>query len=430
MPGARAAVEGARVQRLSELAAGALQAAALQAVLTLADRLMEMSCADLLEATKPPPALVGKADESWGVFGSDSEEDAEDGGGREADGAELAEPASGAADGAAEEEGATRERAAATAAVAGLREAVAALREAAGAVIAKPPPTTLVGKEDASWGVFGSDSDEDEDDDEEEDTAVGDGDGDSSGAAAATTAAAAAAAAAAKAAVAAHSAAAHGWSELQATSGWSNPAWREVFCLSSVAGAVASVLVSSLAPAPGAGGEEQPHRSQLQDAMRAADLAFILGCPPEVCGPVCALLDQRLRPVATATATMRPPAAAAAAAAATSAASTPTPSACRSPLGVPKITRSIARIAQVCCLRLPRLHTPRMRMCAWPVPCRAVSSCMVLFPRVACRVVSRVVSCRPAEIVEPGGIRGELLQNRHGCGAHWLHIRLGATELA
>jgi len=98
MPGARAAAEGARVQRLSELAAVALQAAALQAVLTLADRLMEMSCADLLEATKPPPALVGKADESWGVFGSDSEEDAEDGGGREADGAELAEPASGAAE--------------------------------------------------------------------------------------------------------------------------------------------------------------------------------------------------------------------------------------------------------------------------------------------------------------------------------------------
>jgi hypothetical protein len=388
MPGARAAAEGARVQRLSELAAGALQAAALQAVLALADRLMEMSCADLLEATKPPPALVGKADESWGVFGSDSEEDAEDGGGREADGAELAEPASGAAE---EDLGATRERAAATAAVAGLREAVTALREAAGAVIAKPPPATLVGKEDASWGVFGSDSDQDEDDDEEEDTAVGDGDGGSSGAAAATTAAAAAAA---KAAVAAHSAAAHGWSELQATSGWSNPAWREVFCLSSVAGAVASALASSLAPAPGAGGEEQPHRSQLQDAMRAADLAFILGCPPEVCGPVCTLLDQRLRPVATATAAMRPPAAAAAAAA-TSAASTPTPSACRSPLGVPKITRSIARIAQVCCLRLPRLHTPRMRMCAWPVPCRAVSSCMVLFPRVACRVVSRVVSsCR------------------------------------
>ena len=383
MPGARAAAEGARVQRLSELAAGALQAAALQAVLTLADRLMEMSCADLLEATKPPPALVGKADESWGVFGSDSEEDVEDGGGREADGAELAEPASGAA----EEEGATRERAAATAAVAGLREAVAALREAAGAVIAKPPPTTLVGKEDASWGVFGSDSDEDEDDDEEEDTAGGDGDGDSSGAAAATTAAAAAAAA--KAAVAAHSAAAHGWSELQVTSGWSNPAWREVFCLSSVAGAVASALASSLAPAPGAGGEEQPHRSQLQDAMRAADLAFILGCPPEVCGPVCALLDQRLRPVATATAAMRPPAAAAAAAA-TSAASTPTPSACRSPLGVPKITRSIARIAQVCCLRLPRLHTPRMRMCAWPVPCRAVRCPHAWF----CFLVSRVVSSR------------------------------------
>ena len=371
------------MQRLSELAAGALQAAALQAVLTLADRLMEMSCADLLEATKPPPALVGKADESWGVFGSDSEEDVEDGGGREADGAELAEPASGAA----EEEGATRERAAATAAVAGLREAVAALREAAGAVIAKPPPTTLVGKEDASWGVFGSDSDEDEDDDEEEDTAAGDGDGDSSGAAAATTAAAAAAAA--KAAVAAHSAAAHGWSELQVTSGWSNPAWREVFCLSSVAGAVASALASSLAPAPGAGGEEQPHRSQLQDAMRAADLAFILGCPPEVCGPVCALLDQRLRPVATATAAMRPPAAAAAAAA-TSAASTPTPSACRSPLGVPKITRSIARIAQVCCLRLPRLHTPRMRMCAWPVPCRAVRCPHAWF----CFLVSRVVSSR------------------------------------
>ena len=382
MPGACAAAEGARVQRLSELAAGALQAAALQAVLTLADRLMEMSCADLLEATKPPPALVGKADESWGVFGSDSEEDVEDGGGREADGAELAEPASGAA----EEEGATRERAAATAAVAGLREAVAALREAAGAVIAKPPPTTLVGKEDASWGVFGSDSDEDEDDDGEEDTAVGDGDGGSSGAAAATTAAAAAAA---KAAVAAHSAAAHGWSELQVTSGWSNPAWREVFCLSSVAGAVASALASSLAPAPGAGGEEQPHRSQLQDAMRAADLAFILGCPPEVCGPVCALLDQRLRPVATATAAMRPPAAAAAAAA-TSAASTPTPSACRSPLGVPKITRSIARIAQVCCLRLPRLHTPRMRMCAWPVPCRAVRCPHAWF----CFLVSRVVSSR------------------------------------
>jgi len=95
--------------------------------------------------------------------------------------------------------------------------------------------------------------------------------------------------AAIRAAAAARDAAACGWGELQAAAGWSNPAWREVFCLSSVACAVASTLVSSCPSADGT------YQKQLQEAMRAADLAFILGCPPTVCRPVCALIDHRLR---------------------------------------------------------------------------------------------------------------------------------------
>eukprot|EP01044_Picomonas_judraskeda_P030143 COSAG03_NODE_10720_length_633_cov_0.865169_1_plen_199_part_10 len=199
MSGPRTTATGARMQRLSTLAASALQSVALAAVLGLADQLLELSCADLLEATKLPPTLIAKEDDSWGVFGSDSDEE----------GQEEERPAS-----PPEAAAAGRERAAATAAVAGLRDAIAALRQAGAAVGAKSPNAQqFVGKEDASWGVFGSEEESDGDGDDEQG-----GETDSSGSGGVASAAAT------RAATAAHSAAAFGWGELQAAGGWSNPA--------------------------------------------------------------------------------------------------------------------------------------------------------------------------------------------------------------
>ena len=346
----RTTATGARMQRLSTLAASALQSAALAAVLGLADQLLEQSCADLLEATKPPPALIAKEDDSWGVFGSDSDDD-------DQEEEHLASPPEAAAAG--------RERAAATAAVAGLRDAIAALRQAGAAVSATSPNAQqFVEKDDASWGVFGSEEESDGD----EEQAVEHGgkqtrETDSSGSGGLT-----ASAAATRAAAAAHGAATSGWGELQAAGGWSTPAWREVFCLSSVAGAVASTLVSSTEAETVAATETQTEQSRLQQAMRAADLAFILGCPPAVCRPVCALIDHRLRllmDTAAAVASQDPTPLAGAAGdraekldrltgdvAGIELATTETPSlacppSCETPFGAPEIKCPIPRVAQV-----------------------------------------------------------------------------------
>eukprot|EP01043_Picozoa_sp_COSAG02_P035300 COSAG02_NODE_2519_length_8611_cov_4.090813_1_plen_204_part_00 len=199
--------------RLSELAACALQRTALQAVLGMADELMELACADLLEATKPPPRLIAKEDESWGVFGSDSDSD-------EAD--EDCPATSGSAE--PEAAAAARERAAATAAVAAVQDAIAALRQAgADAVYTKTPTAQLVRKDDASWSVFGSDDEEEQEEQlAEQEVKQPSYEKDDSGSVTTSEAAA-------RAAVAARDAAAYGWSELQVAAGWSNPAWREVF---------------------------------------------------------------------------------------------------------------------------------------------------------------------------------------------------------
>eukprot|EP01043_Picozoa_sp_COSAG02_P011223 COSAG02_NODE_410_length_22875_cov_43.282755_4_plen_425_part_00 len=353
-----ASAEGARMARLSELAASALQRTALQVVLSMADELMELSCADLLEATKPPPTFIRKEDESWGVFGSDSEEDeASEDHSRSPASSESAEPETATA--------AVRERAAATAAVAGLRDAIAALRQAgANTAYMKHSNAQLVGKDDVSWGLFGSDDEEEQEQEQE-----GDGDAevrkelveqeekqgccekDCSGSSTASVAAT-------RAAAAARDAAACGWGELQAAAGWSNPAWREVFCLSSVAGAVASTLVSPSPPA------DDTHQRQLQEAMQAADLAFILGCPPAVCRPVCALIDHRLRELIDAApeahtmtrpavSGQRPTPAAAtvvnskAAVCGEEAPSLSCQSSSKNPLGAPEIKYPIPRVAQV-----------------------------------------------------------------------------------
>jgi hypothetical protein len=325
--------------RLSELAACALQRTALQAVLGMADELMELACADLLEATKPPPRLIAKEDESWGVFGSDSDSD-------EAD--EDCPATSGSAE--PEAAAAARERAAATAAVAAVQDAIAALRQAgADAVYTKTPTAQLVRKDDASWSVFGSDDEEEQEEQlAEQEVKQPSYEKDDSGSVTTSEAAA-------RAAVAARDAAAYGWSELQVAAGWSNPAWREVFCLSSVAGAVASTLMSSFTA-------ENTAQSQLQEAMRAADLAFILGCPPAVCGPVCALIDHRLRGLTDAAEAHTTTSAAPTAAAATVAESQAdcrdkAPSlkyqpSSKNTLGVPEIKCPIPRVAQVrtCCI--------------------------------------------------------------------------------
>lgn len=344
MSGPRTTATGARMQRLSTLAASALQSAALAAVLGLADQLLELSCADLLEATKLPPTLIAKEDDSWGVFGSDSDEEGQE----EERPASPPEPAAAAG----------RESAAATAAVAGLRDAIAALRQAGAAVGAKSPNAQqFVGKEDASWGVFGSEEESDGDGDDEQGGEQG-GETDSSGSGGVASVAAT------RAATAAHSAAAFGWGELQAAGGWSNPAWREVFCLSSVAGAVASTLVPSSSDAETATATATAtEQSRLQQAMRAADLAFILGCPPAVCRPVCALIDHRLRGL-TAVASQDPAAVAGAAGAraaklnpvtgdvtgvelTTEASSPACPPSCETALGAPEIKCPIPRVAQV-----------------------------------------------------------------------------------
>ena len=214
--GAAGAAEAGRLSRLEGLESrGTPAGAALTAVLQLADRLLELACADLLTATRPPPQLAAKDDDVWDVFGDDSDDsDGDD-----------AEPAGEDKGGTATDDGG-RSRASATAAVAGLREAVAALRASASSEPA--------------------------------------------GAAAA----------------AAQSAAARCWDELEATGGWPAPAWREVFCLSSLVSAVATAISASPSPEP----------TQLRTAMRAADVAFIMGSPAEVCVPVCALLDARMRP--------------------------------------------------------------------------------------------------------------------------------------
>ena len=214
--GAAGAAEAGRLSRLEGLESrGTPAGAALAAVLQLADRLLELACADLLTATRPPPQLAAKDDDAWDVFGDD-DSDGDD-----------AEPA-GEAEGSTATDDGGRSRASATAAVAGLREAVAALRASASS---EP-------------------------------------------------------AGAATAAAAAESAAARCWDELEATGGWPAPAWREVFCLSSLVSAVATAISASPSPEP----------TQLQTAMRAADVAFIMGSPAEVCVPVCALLDAQLRP--------------------------------------------------------------------------------------------------------------------------------------